>query len=213
MAIGTLAAIGIAGAVGGSILGAKSNQKAASTAANAQTQNTASNNALASNIYSQNAAALSPYQARGGVAGDYLQGLYGLPQGNTGGARDAFANYIANSDYGFKFGTGTNALNSGYAAQGTLQSGAAMKGLEQFRQNLQSGYRNEFANGLDNQQAVGLGAASAQAGVGQNYVNTVSANNNTAADAMSNAALIKGQNNPFANALGIMGGAAFGMAR
>lgn len=214
MAIGTLAAIGIAGAVGGSILGAKSNQKAANTAANAQTQNTASNNALAANIYGQNKDVLAPYVQTGIPATGTLNGLLGLGTAEQQqGAQNAFGNFIQNSDYGFKFGQGSNALNSGYAAQGTLQSGAAMKGLEGFRQNLQAGYRGEFMNALGNQQGLGLGAASAQAGVGQNYVNTISANNNNAADALSNAALIKGQNNPFANALGIMGGAAFGMAR
>lgn len=48
-------------------------------------------------------------------------------------AQNAFGNYIANSDYGFQFGTGSNALNSGYAGSGTLQSGAAMKALEDYR--------------------------------------------------------------------------------
>lgn len=124
---------------------------------------------------------------------------------------DAFRSYIANSDYGFQFGEGANKVNSGYAGAGTLQSGAAMKALEDYRQNLQQGYRNEFTNLLGNQQGVGLAGASALAGVGQNYVNTVSANNNNAADARSNAALIRGQNNPFANALGVVGGGLFGM--
>ena len=49
------------------------------------------------------------------------------PQGvTTQNAQDAFGKYIKNSDYGFQFGQGSNALNSGYAGAGTLQSGAAM---------------------------------------------------------------------------------------
>lgn len=130
-----------------------------------------------------------------------------------GAGRNAFANYIANSDYGFQFGQGANRVNSGYAGAGTLQSGAAMKALEDYRQNLQSGYRGEYLNLLGNQQGVGLSGASALAGVGQNYVNTISANNNNAGTAAANAALIKGANNPFANALSLVGGGLFGLGR
>lgn len=125
-------------------------------------------------------------------------------------AQNAFGNYIDNSDYGFQFATGANQVNSGYAGQGTLQSGAAMKALEDYRQNLQSGYRGEYMNALANQQGVGLSGASALAGVGQNYVNTVGANNTAAGNAAANAALVKGQNNPFANALGMLGGTILG---
>jgi len=209
--IGTAAAIGLGAAGLGAFLGGKSQSKAAKTAAQAQTQNTASNNALAQNIYNQNSAVLAPYVQSGRQPNALLAGAMGY--GDEPQYRNAFKSFIENSDYGFKFGEGANALNSGYAGAGTLQSGAAMRDLERFRQDLQSGYRGEFNNLLANQQAVGLGAASAQAGVGQNYVNTVTANNNTAADALSNSALIRGQNNPFANALGLLGGGLFGMAK
>lgn len=131
----------------------------------------------------------------------------------TQDAQNAFGNYIANSDYGFQFATGANQVNSGYAGSGSLQSGAAMKALEKYRQNLQSGYRTEYTSALGNQQGVGLSAGSALAGVGQNMVNTISANNNNAANAIGNAALIKGQNNPFASALGALGGGLLGLGR
>lgn len=121
----------------------------------------------------------------------------------SGSSKSAFANYIANSDYGFQQATGNNQVNSGFAGQGTVQSGAAMKALERFRQNLQSGYRNEWAGGVANQQGVGLSAAGALAGVSTNYANTISANNQSAADARSNAAL--SQQSAFGNALGTFG--------
>lgn len=123
-------------------------------------------------------------------------------------SRNAFSGYLANSDYAFQQATGNNAVNSGYAGAGTVQSGAAMKALEKYRQDLQSGYRNQWASGVANQQGVGLGAASALAGVGQNYVNTISANNTAAADARSNAALR--QQNVFGNALGTFAGIGLG---
>lgn len=118
-------------------------------------------------------------------------------------SRSAFANYIANSDYAFQQGEGNNQINSGYAGAGTVQSGAAMKALERFRQNLQSGYRQQWASGVANQQGVGLAAGSALAGVGQNYAGTIAASNTAASDARANAAL--SQQSPFANALGMAG--------
>ena len=108
--------------------------------------------------------------------------------------RDAFRTFLDNSDYGFQFQGGANKINSGYAGAGTLQSGAAMKGLERFRQNLQSGYRGEFLNALGNQQGVALTAAGAQAGVGTNYANSLGTINQARADGISNAALVKAQN-------------------
>ncbi|MEO1908798.1 MAG: hypothetical protein ABGX08_17425 [Citromicrobium sp.] len=128
-------------------------------------------------------------------------------------AFDGFRNYIRNSDYGFQFGEGSNAVNSGYAGAGTLQSGAAMRALEDYRQNLQSGYRGEYMNLLSNQQGVGLGAGSALAGVGQNYAGLVTSSNNQAANAQANLALSQGQNNPFANVLGFGSGALMGLGR
>ena len=162
-------------------------------------------------MYAKNEGYLAPYAQSGLQPNALLAG--GMGYGDTGAYKNAFSNFIQNSDYGFQFGEGANKINSGYAGAGTLQSGAAMKGLETFRQNLQSGYRGEFNNLLANQQAVGLGAGSALAGVGQNYVNTVSANNQNAGDAAANAALIRGQNNPWANTLSLVGGGLFGMAR
>jgi hypothetical protein len=210
MAIGTAAAIGIGLAGAGSILGSKSQSKAAKTAANTELQVAQQNNALAANIYGQNKDTLNPYVQRGNAAGNALNSMLGIGDPNIG--RNAFKGFIENSDYGFQFGEGANKVNSGYAGAGTLQSGAAMKGLEDYRQNLQAGYRGEFNQLLGNQQGVGLAGGSALAGVGQNYVNTVSANNQNAGDAAANAALIKGANNPWANSLSLLGGGLFGMA-
>ena len=119
-------------------------------------------------------------------------------------SRSAFANYIGNSDYAFQQQEGGNAVNSGYAGKGTVQSGAAMKALENYRQNLQSGYRNQWASGVANQQGVGLTAAGALAGVSTNYAGTIAASNTAASDARANAAL--SQQSVFGNALGTLGG-------
>lgn len=132
------------------------------------------------------------------------------PQANAG---DPFKRYIANSDYAFQFGEGANRVNSGYAGAGTLQSGAAMKSMEDYRQNLQSGYRNQWAQGVANQQGVGLQGAGALAGVGIDYSRDVSNNNNNAGSAAAGAALMRGQNNPLAAGLGALGGNILGFGR
>lgn len=124
---------------------------------------------------------------------------------------DAFKTFLGNSDYGFQFQEGANAINSGYAGAGTLQSGAAMKALEEYRQNLQSGYRGEFLNALGNQQGVGLSAAGAQAGVGVDYANSLGAINQNRADGISNAAFLNAQNTGRAlNSLATIGADMFG---
>lgn len=148
------------------------------------------------------------YPTMGGMTGGNVTTT--VPRGVTQQqAQDAFGNYIKNSDYGFQLATGANNLNSGYAGAGTLQSGAAMKALEKFRQNLQSGYRTEYMGALANQQGVGLSGANALAGVGTNMVNTISNNNNNAGTAAANAALAAG-NGGFGNALSGVGGALLG---
>lgn len=105
-----------------------------------------------------------------------------------------FANYLANSDYGFQMQRGGNAINSGYAGSGTLKSGAAMKGLEEFRQGLQQGYRGEYMDRLNQQQQMGLGAASAQAGVGQTFANNMTSLNAANGNILAQSALAKANN-------------------
>lgn len=201
-----LAIIGAGLAIGGigAVASANSNKKSATIAANTAQNTTNQNNALASNIYDRNSQTLAPYVQAGLPANALLGGAAGY--GDQAGYQNAFGNFIKNSDYGFQFGEGANRVNSGYAGNGTVRSGAAMQGIERLRQNLQSGYRGEFNALLGNQQALGMNAASAQAGVATNYSNNVQANNTSAGTAAANAALLRGQNNPFAAMAGLVGG-------
>lgn len=126
-------------------------------------------------------------------------------------ANDAFDIFKNSTGYQFRVNEGTNALNSGYAGSGLLQSGAALRALDDYRQNMAS---NEFGNYmayLGNQQGVGLSGASAVAGVGQNYANSISNQNNAMASVLANSALARGQNSAamwggVGNALGQVGG-------
>ena len=131
-------------------------------------------------------------------------------------AQDGFKNYIANSDYGFQFSEGANKVNSGYAGAGTLQSGAAMKGLEDYRQNLQKGYRGEYIGALGNQQSLGSAAAAAQAGVSQNMGNSLATIFTNQGSNLANAALAKSgasTGGAIGNALGLLGGGIFGLGK
>lgn len=205
-----LAIAGVGLAVGGigAIASANSAKKAATTASNTAQNVANQNNALALDIYGQNKQTLSPYVNAGIEPTALIAG--GAGYGDQSAYQNAFGNFIKNSDYGFQFGQGANKVNSGFAGAGTVQSGAAMKALEDYRQNLQQGYRGEFNSLLAGQQGVGLNAAGAQAGVASNYSANVQANNNSAGTAAANAALLKGQNNGFGNALGLIGGGLYG---
>lgn len=121
-------------------------------------------------------------------------------------ANDAFDIFRNSTGYQFRLGEGMNALNSGWAGAGMIQSGAAMRDAMEYGQNFASNEFGNYMGYLGNQQGVGLAGASALAGVGQNYVNTVSNNNNNAGTNIASAALVKGSSNPFANALGTISG-------
>lgn len=102
----------------------------------------------------------------------------------------------------FQIQQGANALQHNYAARGALQSGAAMKALQDYGQHtaLQN-YFMPYMGLLGGQQAVGAQAGSAIAGVGSNFGNTAANINGqmggaiqNGADALSNAALVRGAN-------------------
>jgi hypothetical protein len=106
------------------------------------------------------------------------------------------------------------ALNQNYAAHGLLQSGAAMKGVQQSA--LQN-YFLPYMGLLSGQQSVGAQGAAAIAGVGSNFGNTAAGIANgmsnaigNGADAASNSALLRGQNS--ANMWGTIGSSLGGLA-
>lgn len=132
-------------------------------------------------------------------------------QSGTSPYEDAFANYRNSTGYQFRVNEGNRALNSGYAAKGLLQSGAAQKAALQYGQNIASGEFGNYMGYLGQQQGVGLSAGSALAGVGTNYAGQVGNNNALAADAIANGALLKSQNNnALWNNLANVGGMALG---
>lgn len=236
MAIGTAAAIGLGVAGIGSALSSSSNKKAASKAANVSAQNNTANVALQRDIYNRNANALAPFMQRGNAAGSQVNALLGLGPANdsatmsaangygigdgmagmgtpaySGNAQqNAFDTFRNSTGYQFRFGEGMNALNSGYAGAGILQSGDAMRAAQEYGQNFASNEFGNYFNALANQQGIGLSGASALAGVGTNYAGMVTDANNQNAANQANALLYRGQNS-FGNTLGMLGGVLTGL--
>lgn len=259
------AIIGGVASIGGAILGSKAQKKAANAAAQAATDNTAANNALASQIYGENKQTLSPFVNTGTQASSAINALLGLggpgptvggPTNGAGSAQigaspaggymapgnsmwggggmwngepidgltysdgnqyapqpqyaagnvttqaapqnqqqqyqNAFDNFRNSTGYQFRLGEGAKALDNSYASRGVGQSGAAAKAALSYGQNIASGEFGNYLNALMAQQGVGLSAAGAQAGVSTNFVNQTTANNNSGASALANAAIAKG---------------------
>lgn len=131
----------------------------------------------------------------------------------------AFDNFRNSTGYQFRLGEGVDAINSGYAAGGTLQSGAALKALTRYGQDYASNEFGNYVGLLGQQQAVGAGAASALAGVGQSYANNVTSLNAANANAIAQGAVARANNSnatiggigsAIGGALGYFGGTSYG---
>lgn len=181
-----------------SAIGAVSSSDAASKAANASQNATNSNNALAADIYGQNKATLAPFVAQGGAATSYINQLLGLggPSGSNplapGAANDAFSAFRNSDGYNFRLNPGAQAVTNNAAVKGWLNSGATLKALQTYGQNTASSEFGTYLGELQDQQKVGLSAASAQAGVANTYSSQVQGNNSTNATNQGNAAIAQG---------------------
>lgn len=117
----------------------------------------------------------------------------GTAPGTPASALSAWNTFYNSPAYQVPLAEGEKAVNTKYAAMGALESGAAMKGIESFAAGHASGALNTYLDDLYRQEALGEAASSSLAGVGQNLVSQVSANNNNAANAAGNAALVGGK--------------------
>ena len=201
-------------AIGGAALSASSQKKAAKKAAAAQTDVAAQNNALQADIYNKNTANLSPWMDAGKAVNPIIQGALGI--GDQSQVKSAFDTYNNSTGYQFRMDEGLGALASKYRAMGVSKSGAGDRALVRYGQDYGSNEFGNWFNRLAGQQGVGLSAASALAGVGTNFANATSANNQNAADAISNSAIARGNANSqmygsIANSFGtILGGSSYG---
>lgn len=189
-------------AVAASAIGAGANIIASNDAASAAKNAANKNIALQTQIYNSNKAALTPFMNAGESVTPNIQALLGVG-GDPTAAQGALSQYLNSAGYQFVLGQGANAIGQIAASQGKLNSGGTLKALEQYGQGTASQFFQTYLGDLQQQQGVGLTAASALAGVGQNYAGAVSANNNSAAAASGNAALTSatGVNNLLSGAL------------
>jgi hypothetical protein len=103
-------------------------------------------------------------------------------------ATNAFNTFTNSDGYKFRVGQGINAVDTGAASRGALDSGAAVKAEQTYGQGMASDEFGKYMGYLGNQQSVGLAAANGLAGVGTAYANATSSNNNNAAGAAGSAA-------------------------
>lgn len=130
-------------------------------------------------------------------------------------AQSAFDQYENSTGHQFRLQTGSNAIASNKATSGLLKSGSALKALTQYGQDLGTQDFQGYLGNLQTQQGAGLSGANALAGVGTNYVNQVTGNNDSAGTVAANSALTQGANwnqllNQVGGTLGSLGGSSFG---
>lgn len=200
-----VAGVGAVASIGGAIIGKNAQNNAVKQAAQTAENTTAANNALAREIYGQNKATLDPFVGVGTKASGALNSLM---YGNDNGA--SLAALQEAPGYQFRMNEGNRALNTGWAARGLLNSGAAQKAAIKYGQDYASGEYNNRFNQLAQQQGVGLGAAGALAGVSTQYGGQVANQNNALASAQMNSALMQGRNT--ANMWGSIGNTIGGLS-
>lgn len=127
---------------------------------------------------------------------------------NPQSAFDTFRNSMG---YQFQVDEASKAVNDSWAGRGQFQSGAALKNLADRRQGIAQGTMGQWLGGLGNQQSLGFGAASAQAGVSQNVGNSLANIYQNQGANQANAALVGGQNSAaLVNSLATIGAGIFG---
>lgn len=150
-----------AAALIGGAMSSRSAKQAAQTQASAQDRATA----LQERIYEENIARQQPFLETGT---EFFNKLAALQRGGP----EAQMNFLQmDPGYGFRLGEGMKALERSAAARGGLLSGATMKGLQRYGQDLASQEYGQAYNRLANLANVGPRAAGIAADIGQNYAN------------------------------------------
>ena len=142
---------------GASLYGASQQAGAAQDAAAASAKATKASLQLQRDIYNQNRTDQEPWR----LAGVNALGQLANPN----------ANFSASPDYQFRLNAGLEGVTQNRAVNGMLQSGSALKGLNDYAQNTAS---NEFGNWWNRQAGlanVGQTANAANAQSGSSYAN------------------------------------------
>jgi len=161
------AAITAGGALVGGYMASNAAQSAANTTANAANKATA----LQKQQYEEGVARNKPfYEAGVNALGQYQAGIQpggALTRGFT------MADYQADPGYAFRLSEGLKGLDQTAAARGGMLSGNALRGAQQYGQNLASQeYQNAY-NRYIGEQGTQRNALASLAGIGQTTANTM----------------------------------------
>ena len=198
--------MGFVGKALGSITGSNQQAKAAKQAANTQAAATREASAYQKEMYDQTRKDLMPYADAGKTSLDQLMGQMG-PDGyfsQTYAGQDIYND----PSYQFRLQQGQDAIQSSAAARGGLLSGATLKALQGYGQDMASQeYQNAYNrfnadqtnqyNRLSNIIGLGQNAAAQQGNAGMQTAQAVA--NNTMAGANAQAAGIIAAGNARAN--------------
>ena len=188
--------------VGSSLLSSASSSDAADTAAGASREASAASIAEQRRQYDLNRADQAPYLAAGTTAVNRL-GAGVAAGGEFGSATPFDFRYDQNTDpgYGFRFSEGMKGLERGAAARGGLLSGATLRGITRYGQDMGSQeYQNAF-----NRYTTGFNANTGErnqlfnrisgvAGTGQTATNQIGAQGANMASNIGNAYMTSAAN-------------------
>ncbi len=214
-------------AAGGSIVSGIMGANAASDAARAQLRGVKDSNAVQERMFNKQVELQEPFRQSGMSAQNRLMDLLGLSD-RTGAAdygMDAKSfgmdQFRADPGYGFRLQEGLKALDRSAAARGGLLSGAQLRGVTEFGQNMGSQeYQNAF-NRFYTERANRMNPLQSLMGAGQTSANTLTnaagqfgtaMGNNAIAAGNARASGYVGQANAWNQAIGGVGNAAMGMA-
>ena len=185
--------VAVGAAVVGTVASSGISSSATNKASRAATDAAAASNKLASDQFGVNSGNLNPAIERGNAAGGYVNDLLGIG-GDPTKAAAAFGKYQDSTGYKYQLAQGLGAVNSNAYARGMGQSGATYKALQSRGNDIANNSFNTYLGSVQGVSQQGTSAAGALAGVSTNYVGQVAANNNSAADAIGNAALQNASN-------------------
>lgn len=215
MPVGAIIGAGVATA-GASVIASGNNSRAIDKSTAAQTAANDRGIAAQERARSENLGLQRPLYDAGMPALAARNALLGL--GGTQprqAANDAFSQFRDSTGYKFRFDQGMDALNSGWAGAGTLQSGAAMKSALEYGQGMGSAEFGNYWNMLGEQQTLAPGAANAMSGVNTTYANNAGALAAAQGNALSQSAVVRANNSnamiggigqAFGNTVGVLAG-------
>lgn len=178
----------------GSLTGANSQAKAATQAANTQLKASREATQVQKDMYDQTRKDLMPYADAGRGSLSQLMGQMG-PNGYFNQTYDGQDIY-SDPSYQFRLNEGLDAVQSGAAAQGGLLSGATLKALQGYGQDMASQeYQNAYNrfnadqtnryNRLSNIVGLGQNAAAQQGNAGMQTAQAVANNTMSGANAQA----------------------------